>query len=70
MRGPRGTTFQYVRENPNSANTYDSLAEAYLTRDVEGDKQRALANYRTVLDPRRSKPQGTIETFLASFPLI
>jgi len=39
-----------VEENPRSANTYYSLAGVYLRRSGQGDRERALANYRKVLE--------------------
>jgi CubicO group peptidase (beta-lactamase class C family) len=39
-----------VEENPRSAITYDSLADAYLRRNGQGDRERALASYRKVLE--------------------
>jgi CubicO group peptidase (beta-lactamase class C family) len=39
-----------VQENPHSANTYNRLADAYLRRYGQGDRERALANYRKVLE--------------------
>ena len=39
-----------VDENPHLPNTYSSLASAYLRRDDQGDRERALANYRKVLE--------------------
>jgi len=39
-----------VDENPGLPNTYSSLANAYLRRDQQGDRKRALANYRKVLE--------------------
>jgi tetratricopeptide (TPR) repeat protein len=49
-----------VAEHPRSANTYDSLAEAFMTRDAEGDIERAIHYYRKSLaaipnDPRPDK---------------
>jgi tetratricopeptide (TPR) repeat protein len=46
-----------VAEHPRSANTYDSLAEGFMTRDAEGDIERAIRYYRKALaaipnDPR------------------
>jgi tetratricopeptide (TPR) repeat protein len=43
-----------VDENPSVANTYSSLASAYLRRDHLGDRERALANYRKVLETSSS----------------
>jgi CubicO group peptidase (beta-lactamase class C family) len=39
-----------VDENSHLPNTYSSLASAYLRRDDQGDRERALANYRKVLE--------------------
>jgi CubicO group peptidase (beta-lactamase class C family) len=39
-----------VEENPNVLNTYSSLAGVYLRRGDPGDRERALANYRKVLE--------------------
>jgi CubicO group peptidase (beta-lactamase class C family) len=39
-----------VEENPHSAITYDRLADASLRRSGQGDRERALANYRKVLE--------------------
>ncbi len=39
-----------VNEHPDSANTYDSLAEATLKRDKKGDRERAIELYRKVLE--------------------
>jgi CubicO group peptidase (beta-lactamase class C family) len=39
-----------VEENPHSAITYDRLANASLRRSGQGDRERALANYRKVLE--------------------
>ena len=39
-----------VDENSHSAITYDGLADAYLRRSDQGDRERALANYRKVLE--------------------
>jgi CubicO group peptidase (beta-lactamase class C family) len=39
-----------VAENPHSAITYDRLADAYLRRSGQGDRERALANYRKVIE--------------------
>jgi CubicO group peptidase (beta-lactamase class C family) len=49
-----------VTEHPRSANTYDSLAEGFMTRDAEGDIERAIRYYRMALaaitsDPRPDK---------------
>lgn len=49
-----------VEEHPQSANTYDSLAEGFMTRDAEGDIERAIRYYRKSLaaipnDPRADK---------------
>ena len=49
-----------VEEHPQSANTYDSLAEGFMTRDAEGDIERAIRFYRKALaaipnDPRSDK---------------
>jgi len=49
-----------VREHPRSANTYDSLAEAFQTRGGEGDLEKAIQYYRKSLeaipnDPRPDK---------------
>ena len=38
-----------AKEHPFSANTYDSLGEAYAVRDGEGDLERAIALYKTAL---------------------
>ncbi len=45
---------------PRSANTYDSLGEAYL---VQGDTARAIVNYRKVLalDPGNSSAAGVLK---------
>ena len=49
-----------VEEYPKSANTYDSLAEAY---EKDGQKQLALANYRKALelDPKNQKAADKIK---------
>ncbi len=39
-----------VEENPRSVITYDRLADAYLRRSGQGDRERALTNYRKVLE--------------------
>jgi len=39
-----------VDENPHVQITYSSLASAYLRRGKRGDRERALANYRKVLE--------------------
>jgi CubicO group peptidase (beta-lactamase class C family) len=39
-----------VGENPRVPNTYSSLAGAYLRRGGRGDRERALTNYRMVLE--------------------
>ena len=39
-----------VDENPSVPNTFSSLAGAYLRRGNMGDSERALANYRKVLE--------------------
>ena len=41
-------------ENPSVPNTYSSLASAYLRRGDLGDSERALANYRKVLETSSS----------------
>jgi CubicO group peptidase (beta-lactamase class C family) len=45
-----------VEEHPFSANTYDSLGEAYATRDGEGDLERAIASYKKALTTVASDP--------------
>ncbi len=47
-----------VDENPSVPNTYSSLAGAYLRRGDLGDRERALANYRKVLETSSSDPNG------------
>jgi hypothetical protein len=49
-----------VREYPRSANTYDSLAEAYMRA---GQKEAAIRNYRTSLslDPRNQNARAMLE---------
>jgi CubicO group peptidase (beta-lactamase class C family) len=42
-----------VAENPGSAIIYDRLADAYLRRSGQGDRVRALANYRKVIETIR-----------------
>ncbi len=49
-----------VKEHPRSANTYDSLAEGFMTRDAAGDIERAIRYYRKSVaaipnDPRPDK---------------
>ena len=39
-----------VDENPCVPTTYSGLANAYLRRDGQGDRERALANYQMVLE--------------------
>jgi tetratricopeptide (TPR) repeat protein len=39
-----------VEENPRSVITYDRLADTYLRRSGQGDRDRALTNYRKVLE--------------------
>lgn len=39
-----------VNEHPDSANCYDSLADACLGRNAEGDRERAVQLYRKVLE--------------------
>jgi tetratricopeptide (TPR) repeat protein len=39
-----------VREHPKSANTYDSLAEAFMRRDAEGDIEQAIEHYHKSLE--------------------
>ena len=46
-----------VDENPRVPNTYSSLASAYLRRGDLGDSERALANYRKVLETSSSDHQ-------------
>lgn len=50
---------------PKSANTYDSLGEAYAAR---GDRARAIANYRNSLklDPDNSNAASALKTLDAS----
>ncbi|MDJ0958151.1 MAG: beta-lactamase family protein [Arenicellales bacterium] len=47
-----------VVENPRSANTYYGLAGAYRRRNDQGDRERALANYRKAL---KASPGDTSE---------
>jgi CubicO group peptidase (beta-lactamase class C family) len=47
-----------VDENPSVPNTYSSLAGAYLRRGDLGDSERALANYRKVLETSSSDSNG------------
>jgi CubicO group peptidase (beta-lactamase class C family) len=47
-----------VDENPNVPNTYSSLASAYLRRGDPGDSERALENYRKVLETSSSDSYG------------
>ncbi len=44
---------------PNSANAYDSLAEACA---LAGDKERAIANYETAiaLDPKQESSKAAL----------
>jgi tetratricopeptide (TPR) repeat protein len=39
-----------VEENPHLPDAYSNLASAYLRRDGKEDRERALANYRKVLE--------------------
>jgi tetratricopeptide (TPR) repeat protein len=39
-----------VEDNPLSANAYESLASTYLQRNGQGDRERAIANLRKVLE--------------------
>jgi tetratricopeptide (TPR) repeat protein len=50
-----------VEAYPNSANVYDSLAEAYL---ASGDRQLAIENYKKALeiDPRMESARKALET--------
>jgi tetratricopeptide (TPR) repeat protein len=47
-----------VDENPSVPNAYSSLASAYLRRGDLGDSERALANYRKVLETSSSDSNG------------
>jgi tetratricopeptide (TPR) repeat protein len=47
-----------VDENPRVPNTYSSLASAYLRRGGRGDRERALVNYRKVLEMSPSDTNG------------
>ena len=47
-----------VDENPRVPNTYFSLASAYLRRGDRGDRERALVNYRKVLEMSPSDTNG------------
>ncbi len=50
-----------VREHPQSANTYDSLAEAFMKRDAEGDIERAIHYYRKSLEVIPTDPHSDKE---------
>jgi len=47
-----------IDENPHVQNTYSSLASAYLQRGDRGDRERALANYRKVLETSPGDANG------------
>jgi cytochrome c-type biogenesis protein CcmH/NrfG len=49
-----------VRQFPDEANPYDSLAEAYLAK---GDKESAIANYKKALqiDPNLPSSKEALE---------
>lgn len=51
-----------VDENPRMLSTYFCLASAYLRRGDGGDRERALANYRTVLQMSPSATDSDSET--------
>lgn len=54
-----------VKEFPNSANAYDSLGEAYMTK---GDKARAIENYERslTLNPQNTNAQDRLKTLRGS----
>jgi len=47
-----------VDENPRVPNTYSSLASAYMRRGGRGDRERALVNYRKVLETSPGDTNG------------